>query len=84
MVKFVKLISASMEPTMRTGGQKRSSAIWGVQVNGDVVAMIYSHNSEYFIREYATSGRMLHHVFWGPNRFQVAKDWALKYFASRC
>lgn len=84
MVKFVKLISASMEPTMRTGGFKRCPAVWGVKVNGEVVAMIYGNNSEYFVREYAVSGRMLHHVFWGPNRLQAAKAWALKHFASGC
>jgi hypothetical protein len=84
MIKIIKLIPASMEPTMRTGGQKRSSAVWGVQINGEVIAMIYSHNSEYFIREYAVSGRMLHHIHWGPNRFQKAKEWALQHYAHAC
>ena len=84
MIKIVKLASSSLAPTMRTGAHERVPATWGVEVNGQLAARIFTVGGESMVVD-AVSGRQLYSTIMAPrqrrqNRVAIAKDWALKHF----
>lgn len=86
MIRIIKLANGGLAPTMRSGKQERVAAVWGVEVNGNVVARIFTINGIPTVIDAAT-GRQLHYVVIAPhrqNRVAAAKDWAIKYFAACC
>lgn len=86
MVKIIKLSNGGLAPTMRTGAHERVAAIWGVEVNGQLVARIFTDaRSSNSIVVDAVSGRCLYQTVYAPwkrgqNRVSIAKDWAIQHF----
>lgn len=85
MIKIIKLASSSLAPTMRAGCHERSPAIWGVEVNGQMVARIFTVGGNSIVID-TESGRTLYTTAFQPyvrrgSRVAIAKDWALKHFA---
>ena len=88
MIKIIKLANGGLAPTMRTGCHERAPATWGVEVNGKLVARIFTVGGNSIVVD-AESGRMLHTTAYQPYvrsryRVAIAKDWALKHFAAGC
>lgn len=84
MVKIIKLASGNLAPTMRSGAQKRVPAMWGVEVNGQLVARIFAVGGESMVVD-AASGRVLHNTalrsyIYGKSRASMAKEWAINHF----
>ena len=90
MIKIIKLAAGGLANTMRSGCHERVAATWGVEVNGQLVARIFTDaRSSNSIVVDAVSGRCLYQTVYAPwkrgqSRVSIAKDWALKYFASGC
>jgi hypothetical protein len=84
MVKIIKLASGGLAPTMRTGRNERSPAVWGVEVNGALVAHIFTQFGESIVVD-AASGRCLYQTVYAPrlrgqSRVALAKEWAINNF----
>jgi len=85
MVKIIKLANGGLAPTYRAGCHERVPAIWGVEVNGRLVARIFTGRGSSMVVD-AESGRMLHTTAYQPlarrrrSTVAIAKDWALKHF----
>ncbi len=85
MVKIIKLASGGLAPTMRTGRNERSPAVWGVEVNGALVARIFTQSRGESIVVDAASGRCLSQTVYAPrlrgqSRVALAKEWAINNF----
>lgn len=88
MIKIIKLANGGLAPTMRSGAHERVPATWGVKVNGQLAARIFTVGGNSIVVD-AVSGRQLYTTIMVPrqrrqNRVAIAKDWALKHFASGC
>jgi hypothetical protein len=84
MVRVIKSATGGLAPTMRSGAHERIPAVWGVEVNGRLVARIFTVNGDSVVVE-AQSGRQLYTTMMAPrkrrqSRVAVAKDWAVNYF----
>lgn len=84
MKQIIKLANSSLAPTMRSGAQERVPATWGVEINGQLVARIFTVSGESMVVD-AASGRQLYTTSMVPrqrrqNRVAIAKEWALKNF----
>lgn len=80
MIKIVKLANGGLAPTYRAGCHERVPATWGVEVNGQLVARIFTVRGSSMVVD-AESGRMLYTTAYQPCRSPVAiaKAWALKH-----
>ncbi len=79
MTKIIKLASGGLAPTMRSGAHERVPATWGVEVDGRLVARIFTIQGTPTVVD-ATTGRALHYVMAAPrrqNRVALAKAWAI-------
>ena len=86
MIKIIKIANGGLAPTYRAGCHERVPATWGVEVNGKLVARIFTVRGSSMVVD-AESGRMLHTTAYQPcarrrSPVAIAKDWALKHFAS--
>jgi hypothetical protein len=84
MIKIIKLANGGLAPTMRSGAHERVPATWGVEVNGQLAARIFTVGGNSIVVD-AVSGRQLYTTIMVPrqrrqNRVAIAKDWALKHF----
>ncbi len=84
MIKIIKLANGGLANTMRSGCHERVAATWGVEVDGQLVARIFTVGGNSMVVD-AASGRQLYTTMMAPrqrrqNRVAIAKDWALKYF----
>jgi hypothetical protein len=87
-VKIIKLANGGLASTMRSGAHERVPATWGVEVNGQLAARIFTVGGNSIVVD-AISGRQLYTTILVPrqhrqNRVVIAKDWASKHFASGC
>jgi hypothetical protein len=86
MIKIVKIANGGLANTMRSGCHERVAATWGVEVDGRLIARIFTDaGSSNSIVVDAVSGRCLYQTIMAPrvrgqNRVRIAKDWALKHF----
>lgn len=85
MIKIIKLASGGLAPTMRSGAHERIPATWGVEVNGQLAARIFTVGSDSMVVD-AASGRQLYTTIMAPrkrrqNRVAIAKDWAISHFS---
>lgn len=86
MIKIIKLANSGLAPGGRAGAEVRVDAVWGVEVNGQVAARIFTICGAPTVVE-ANTGRVLYSVLIAAhrqNRVAIAKDWALKHFAAAC
>ena len=88
MIKIIKLANGGLAPTMRSGAQERVPATWGVEVNGQLAARIFTVSGNSIVVD-AASGRQLYTTIMAPrqrrqNRVAIAKDWAINYFSVTC
>jgi hypothetical protein len=87
MVKIIKLSNSGLAPTMRSGCHERVSATWGVEVDGRLVARIFTDaKSRNSIVVDAVSGRCLYQTIMAPwvrgqSRVGIAKNWAMNNFS---
>ena len=84
MTKIIKVNSGGLAPTMRSGAHERVPATWGVEINGQLVARIFTVNGDSAVVD-AVSGRQLFTTMTAArqrrqNRVAIAKDWAIKHF----
>jgi len=84
MTKIIKVSSGGLAPTMRSGAHERVPATWGIEVNGQLVARIFTVSGDSMVVD-AASGRQLFTTMMAPrkrrqNRVAIAKDWAIKHF----
>ncbi len=86
MIKIIKLSNGGLAPTMRSGAYERVPATWGVDINGQLIARIFTDaKSNNSIVVDAASGRQLFTTMMvprkrGQNRVTIAKEWAINYF----
>lgn len=86
MIKIIKLAAGGLANSMRSGCHYRVAATWGVEVNGQLVARIFTDaGSSNSIVVDAVSGRCLYQTVYAPwkrgqNRVSIAKDWAIQHF----
>ena len=84
MTKIIKITSGGLAPTMRSGAHERVPATWGIEVNGQLVARIFTVSGDSMVVD-AASGRQLFTTMMTPrerrqNRVAIAKNWAIKNF----
>ena len=84
MIKIIKLAAGGLANSMRSGCHYRVAATWGVEVNGQLVARIFTdpRSSNSMVVD-AASGRMLFSTIMTPykrgqNRVAIAKNWAIE------